>query len=104
MKLVLLVIHEPKTGDRKAADPWETLWKDQLIPDMTTKGVERLAKNVFLIQLDVALPAFCGLVGRAAHWGVPYGAHFFEDDSEWFGTWKPIPSPESASRPSASSS
>jgi len=90
MKSVLVVIQEPKKDDRKAIDLWTTLWQDQELPNLTIKGIERLALNVFLIELDAALPAFCGLVYRAHKWGVPYKVLYFQEEPEWLHSRLPM--------------
>jgi hypothetical protein len=83
MHSVLIVFQYPKDDDGDAKGKWLTLWQDKELPDLTTSGVERIAEKVWLIQLEIAMPAFCGLVARAEHWGVPYKTSFIQEELEW---------------------
>jgi hypothetical protein len=83
MHSVLIAFQEPEEKDGNATGKWMTLWQDRTLPDLTTSGVERFSANVWLIQLKTAMPIFCGLAGRADHWGVPYKVYFFEEEPEW---------------------
>ena len=91
MHSILLIVQEPKQGDRDAIGKWQTLWQDHEVPKLTIPEIERLGIGILLIQLPRALPTFCGLVARADHWGVPYRVLFFEEEPQWFGSWKDIP-------------
>jgi len=97
MQMVLFALKkaDEDSTDKDAKSPWLSLTGNYTFPQETTEGVEKLAETVWLIHLETAMPAFCGLVAAADYWDVPYRVHFFEENREWIGTWEPTtPSPE----------
>jgi hypothetical protein len=74
---------------------WESLSKRLRGKAKEAKGIQMLAENVYLIPLDNGLPFLAESIQGAAEKKVPYRVRFFDDDPQWFGTWKPsTPSPE----------
>jgi hypothetical protein len=96
MKLALIALKRPdvKIAAAKENGDWASLTSNNPLPKSTTTGIEVLSEGVFLIQLETALPTFGGLVAAAQKWGVPYRVHFFEEESQWIGTWESTLSPE----------
>ena len=91
MHSILFVLKKPDEDDREAKGNWTTLWQRHQSLVRPTTGVVQLGEFCWLIQADIALPTFCGLVAAAHEWQVPYRILYFDEPPQWFGSWKDIP-------------
>jgi hypothetical protein len=56
----------------------------------SSEGIDKLAKGVWLLDLQKAVPFLCRICDAANSTGVPYRLLFLEQEPEWitYGEWK----------------